>query len=117
MAAGTNGSTASVRTDDWPAQAADTIVKVVGTVRDATTAKALKASKMVVYGVPVVICAIGLVILAVVMLVRFVNAYLPDAVFGETHMWAAHMIVGALFGAVGVVFLRMARRPEPAFDD
>ena len=36
--------------DDWPAQAADTIVRVVGQVRDRTTGPAITAARAVVFG-------------------------------------------------------------------
>src|SRR5215475_15519634 len=79
---------------DWPAQLADTIENVVGSIRDKTTGPALTVARGVIYGTFAAIVGIAAVVLLVVASVRFLNVYLPDSVFGETHMWAAHMIVG-----------------------
>ena len=34
------------------------------------------------------------VVLLIVLLVRLLDVYLPDSVFGEDHMWAAYLILG-----------------------
>ena len=43
-------STTRVRTDDWPAQATDTIVKVVGTASDKVTGPVTTAARAIVFG-------------------------------------------------------------------
>jgi hypothetical protein len=43
--------------DEWPAQAADTIVRVVGSVRDKTTGPAVTAARGAVYGLLAAILA------------------------------------------------------------
>jgi hypothetical protein len=87
---------------DWPAQAADTIERVVGTVRDKTAEPALTVGRAVVYGVFAAIAGTAVLVLLSVGAVRALDAYLPDAVFGEDHIWAAHMIVGAIFTIAGL---------------
>ena len=70
---------------DWAAQAADTIERAVGNVRDRTTAPAITVARAVVYGTsphswgwrPW---------LATIGAVRLIDNYLPDAVFGEEHL-------------------------------
>jgi LPXTG-motif cell wall-anchored protein len=37
------------------------------------------------------------------------DSYLPDAVFGEEHMWAAYLIVGLVFVITGAVLWRRRR--------
>ena len=44
------GLDADLGQDDWPAQAADTIVSVVEKVRDRTTGPAITATRAVVFG-------------------------------------------------------------------
>ena len=47
------------------------------------------------------------------MLVRLLDVYLPDSVFGEDHMWAAYGILGARCSpSSGLVLLRK-RQPAP----
>jgi hypothetical protein len=97
--------------DDWPAQLADTIVSVVGSVRDKTTGPALTIARAAVYGSFAAIVGCVALVLLVVAGVRFIDSYLPDAVFGETHTWAAHMIIGLVLTIAGLV-LWMRRRPR-----
>jgi hypothetical protein len=96
--------------DDWPAQIADTIVNVVGTVRDKTTGPALTVARAVVYGSFAAIIGCVALVVFVIAGVRLLDSYLPDAVFGETHTWAAHMIMGLVLTFAGLV-LWMRRRP------
>lgn len=100
-----------VSTADWPAQAADQVERLVGVVRDNTTGKAITAARAVVLGVFAVFAAIAVVVCLVVGLDRFLIVYLPDDVFGEDHVWAAHVIVGVLLTVPGLLLLRQARRP------
>jgi len=93
----------AVHTADWPAQAADTIEKVVGGVRDKTTGPAITVARGVVYGTFALIVGASVAVLLAVTLVRVADAYLPEAVFGEDHVWAAHGIVGLLFTAAGAL--------------
>jgi hypothetical protein len=88
---------------DWPAQAADTIEHVVGQVRDKTTGPALTGARAVVYGTFAAIVGVAALVLLIVALIRLVDSYLPDAVFGEDHMWATYLIVGLAFTVVGGV--------------
>jgi hypothetical protein len=98
--------------DDWPTQAADTIERVVGSVRDKTTGPALTISRALVYGTFAVIVGLAALPLVVIVAVRLLDSYLPDAVFGETHTWAAHLIVGLVFTIAGL--FAWSRRTAPA---
>jgi hypothetical protein len=105
-------SATDVDTTDWPAQAADTIERVVQNVRDKTTGPAINAARWFVAGLFLLIAGTAALILLIVMLVRLLNLYLPDSVFGEDHMWAAYGILGIVFSAVGLVLLQK-RHPAP----
>jgi hypothetical protein len=107
-AAGGDASPAS--TDgDWPAQAADTIVRVVGQVRDATTGKVETAARGIVYGLLAAILGGVIAVLAAIAAVRALDAYLPQEV------WAAHLLVGVLFTLGGMLLYRK-RHPKPDDD-
>jgi hypothetical protein len=101
--------------DDWAAQAADTIERVVGTVRDRTTEPALTVARGVVYGIFVFLVGVTALTLGTIGAFRLVNNYLPDAVFGEDHTWAAYLIIGLFFVGAGVVL--WVRRHGPAPED
>jgi membrane associated rhomboid family serine protease len=96
---------------DWAAQAADTVERVVGTVRDNTTTRAITAARAVVYGLFAAIVGLVMAILAVILAGRFLNVILPDSVFGEKHMWVVYLIVGLVCVIAGAVVWTQ-RRPS-----
>jgi hypothetical protein len=96
---------------DWPAQAADTIERVVGSVRDKTTGPALTAARAVVYGMFAALVGAAALVLLIAGAVRVLDSYLPDSVFGEDHMWASYLVLGLVFVIVGGVL--WARRHGP----
>ena len=106
----------AVDTSDWPAQAADTIERTVQSVRDKTTGPAITAARWVVAGLAAMVLGTAALILIVIALVRALDAYLPESVFGEQHVWAAHLFLGAPIFLVGVVCLRKARRTKDPDD-
>ena len=97
---------------DWPAQAADTIERFVGNVRDKTTGPALTVARAVVYGIFTLVVGTALVILAIVGAVRLLNNYLPDAWVGDDHMWVSYLILGLVFLVAGMVCWSR-RNPAP----
>lgn len=101
---------------DWPAHAADTIVRVVGQVRDATTGKVETAARGVVYGLLAGILGGVIAVLLAIAGVRLLDAYLPSSLFGESHTWAAHLLVGLAFTMGGMLLYRK-RHPKPVDDD
>ena len=105
-------SASDVRTDDWPTQATEAIVKVVGTAHDKITGPIRTAARVIVYGLLAAILGVTAFVLLVIMALRLVNNYLPESVFGESHMWAAHLLVGTLFTSFGLLLLRLAKRPH-----
>jgi hypothetical protein len=92
---------------DWPAQAADKIVDVVGQVRDRTTGPAITAARGLVYGVLAGILGGICIVLLIIFLVRLLDTY----VVGENNTWLAHLIVGLVFTAIGLVAWRQRRPP------
>lgn len=90
---------------DWPAQAADTIVEVVGKAHQKTTGPARTASRGLVFGLLIAIVAFMAAILVVVGLVRLLNNWLD--------VWLTYMVLGALFVLVGFLMYRQ----RSAMDD
>jgi hypothetical protein len=91
---------------DWPAQAADAIVEQVGKVRDRTTGPAVRISGYIVFGAFATLLGSVALVLFLIGAFRLIDAYLPDAVFGEEHTWAAHSILGALLVLGGLATSR-----------
>lgn len=93
--------------DDWPSKATATVVQYVGTVRDATTGKALTASRIAVYALAMALIGLVLAVLLLVLLVRLLvtlTAYLPFVEPGET--WLTYYILGGIFVVAGAVLWR-----------
>ncbi len=78
--------------EQWPTQATDAIVDVVQKVAGKTTTPIQKIGRAVVYGTFAAIVGVTAVVLSAVVAVRLLNNY----VFHH-HVWAAHVLVGALF--------------------
>ena len=101
---------------DWPAQATETIVTQVGNIRDKTTGPVLKGVRYAVYAAFAVSLGPVALVILVIGAVRALDNYLPSSVFGETHTWAAHSILGAVLLLVGLVlfFWKARAKPDPA---
>jgi hypothetical protein len=93
--------------DEWPAHAADSIVRVVDDVRDRTTGPALKTARGVVYGLFAAIVGTVALVLAGILLVRVLNVYIPGEV------WIIYLGLGALLTIAGLVLWRKAFAPPP----
>jgi len=92
--------------DDWAVQTADTIERLVETVRSNTADRLVSAARLVVFGlVAAVMGTVALVLLAVA-LVRVLHSYLPGGV------WVAHLVLGGFFTLVGLLLWQQAwKRP------
>ena len=102
-----------VDTTDWPAQAADAIERAVQTVRDKTTGPAITVARWTVAGFFAVIMGTTVAILLSILLVRVLDVYLPESVFGETHVWAAYLILGLPVFIAGIWLLSKRTSPDP----
>lgn len=104
-------SNARVRTDDWPTQATDTIVKVVGTANEKVTGPVTTIARALVFGVFALILGTAALVLVAILFIRVLDTYLPDSVFGKEHVWAAHALTGALFSVFAWI-LWVKRKPK-----
>ena len=95
---------------DWPAKATETIVTQVDKIRDKTTGPALKAARYAVFAAFAISLGTVALVILVIMGVRILDVYLPNAVFGETHTWMAHTIIGVLLLVPGLVLFRVKVR-------
>ncbi len=98
---------------DWAAQAADTIERAVGNVRDRTTGPAITVARAVVYGTFALLVGVAALVLATIGAVRLIDNYLPSAVFGEEHTWAVYLIIGLVYLTAGAVLWVRRHGPDP----
>ena len=102
---------------DWAAQAADTIERAVGSVRERTTGPALTAARAVVYGTFATIVGLAALVLGTIAVFRLIDNYLPDAVFGDEHTWATYLIIGLVFVVGGAVLWARRRGLDLGAED
>jgi hypothetical protein len=92
-------------TGDWPAQAADAVVDLVGTVRDRTLGPIFLVARALVYGIVVAVLGAMATILLVIALIRFLDWLIPGEV------WSAYLVLGSVFTLLGMVMWSL-RRPK-----
>ena len=102
------GSQSGMVPADWPAPAADTVVDVIGKVRDKTTRPAIIAARSLVYGLVAAVVAGIAVVLFLVVLIRILDNYVPGPV------WWIYLGLGVVFTLAGIILIRIANRPGPA---
>ena len=88
---------------DWTVQAADTVERVVGSVRDKTTVPLTTIARVLVFGLLAAIVGTATLVFLTIGLVRAVDVYT-----GDGNVWIAHASVGGIFTLVGVFLLRKA---------
>jgi hypothetical protein len=92
---------------DWPAQATDTIVKVVGQVRDKTTGPIITIARGVVYGTLAAILGIIAVVLTCIVLIRALSIPVEE-LWGPGKIWAVYLFLGDNFTIVGWIVMKKA---------
>ena len=67
----------------------------------------------VVFGTFAVILGVAAIVLWVILSIRLLDNYLPNAWFGEEHVWVSYLIVGSVLCGAALV-LWWLRQPESA---
>jgi hypothetical protein len=82
---------------DWITNLVDRFVDGVESIRRATTRPVLTAARALVYGVVVVACVLGALVLAGLGLFRLLDVVLPGS------SWSAHLVLGTTCCALGSI--------------
>jgi hypothetical protein len=101
---GSNGRTPATGSDDWAVQAADTVERVVDSIRGKTTGPITTVARALVFGLLAAILGITALVLLIVGMVRAIDVYLPEDV------WAAYALTGGIFFLVGLFLWTRRRR-------
>ena len=96
---------------DWSVQAADTIERVVGTIRDKTSVPLTTVARALVFGLLAAVMGVTTLVFVTIALVRAVNVYLPGDV------WAAYLVIGGIFTLIGAFLLRKATSQKRRKED
>ena len=92
-------------------QAADTVERLVGGLRDKTAVPLTTIARALVYGLLAAVMAIATAVLVVIGVLRAVDVYRPGEV------WSAHLLVGGIFTLLGGFLLRKASADRKAGRD
>ncbi len=104
---GTADSAGGLLGGDWPAQATDAIVNVVGSVRDRTIGPISTVARGLVFGLFAVVLGLMLVVLFLVGAIRLLDEALPSTV------WLPYLILGVIFLVAGALVFRRRYVPSP----
>jgi len=101
------GSTKGVVPAEWPAQAADVIVDSITKVREKTTRPAIVAARALVYGLIAGVVGLVATVLALTLVIRIGDNYLPGGV------WVMYLVLCCVMTTAGLVLLRKANAQPP----
>ncbi|HWM22420.1 MAG TPA: hypothetical protein VNO51_22205 [Ilumatobacteraceae bacterium] len=98
---------------NWAPDLADTVERVVGTVREKTTDNVVKVARAIVFGLLGAVLGIAALILLVIILTRALQALLDFAVTPARAVYISYFIVGGICCLLGV-FLMKKRHSDDA---
>ena len=91
---------------DWAPKLADTVVRIVGGVRDKTTTKVLTAYRGIVFGLVAAFAGGLALVLLIVALFRGVQALFDIAFDHHNSVWISYVFVGVLFTSGGLIAMK-----------
>jgi uncharacterized membrane protein len=97
---------------NWAADLADTVERVVGTVRDRATKPAVHVTRGIVFGLLAMMLGVTALTLALIGLTRGIQALLDLVVSWERAVYLSYLIVGGILCALGALFFRKRHSPD-----
>jgi hypothetical protein len=96
---------------NWAPELADTVERLVGTVRDRATKPAVRAARAIVFGLLAAMLAVVAITLLLLAATRGLQALLDLGLDWSVAVYLSYFIVGGILCLVGLLLL--ARRPPP----
>ena len=100
---------------NWASNVADSIERIVGTVRDKTTAKVVTLVRALVFGIIIVCAALAAVTLLLIFGTKLLQAAvrLPTRTDHGSSVWISYLVMAGLLLLGGAVCMRKRfSRPE-----
>jgi hypothetical protein len=91
---------------NWAPDLADTVERVVGSVRQKTTDNVVKAARIVVFGLLGAFLGLTALILLVIIFTRAVQALLDFAVTPARAVYISYFIVGGICCLLGALLMK-----------
>lgn len=98
---------------NWASDLADTVERLVGTVRDKTTDNVVLVTRAIVFGLLGVILGVTALVLALIVLTRGLQSLLELAVEWPRAVYISYFILGGICCAAGALMMKK-RRPSDA---
>ncbi len=92
---------------NWAPELADTVERVVGTVREKTTDNVVKAARIIVFGLLAAFLGITALILLVITFTRALQVLLDFAVTPAQAVYISYFIVGGILCLGGALLMKM----------
>jgi hypothetical protein len=96
---------------NWAPELADTVERLVGTVRDRATKPVVRAARAVVFGLLAAMLGVVAITLLLIAATRAVQSLLDLGLDWSVAVYLSYFIVGGILCLVGLLLL--ARRPPP----
>lgn len=97
---------------NWAADLADTVERVVGTVRDKATKPAVHVTRGIVFGLLAVFLGLTAGTLALIGVTRGLQALLDLVVSTERAVYLSYLLVGGILCLAGALFFRQRHSPD-----
>ena len=97
---------------NWAADLADTVERVVGTVRDRATTPAVHVTRGIVFGLLAAFLGLTALILAFIGITRALQALLDLFVSPAQAVYLSYLILGGILCLAGALFFRQRHSPD-----
>ena len=91
---------------NWADETTDTVVRLVGTVRDKTTTPLVYAARGLVFGLIAVILGTFAAIIGLIMIVRAVQSALDWQLDHDQSVYVSYLAVGTIMSLIGLFLFR-----------
>ena len=97
---------------NWAAELADTVERVVGTVRERATTPVVHITRGIVYGLLTAFLGIAAVVLLLIGVTRGIQALLNIGLSNERSVYISYLLMGGILGIAGMLVLRKRHVPD-----
>jgi uncharacterized BrkB/YihY/UPF0761 family membrane protein len=91
---------------NWATDVTDSVVRMVGTVRDKTTRPLVNATRTIVLALLAAVLGLVALVLFVIAFTRGIQAVLEWPFDHDTAVWASYLIAGGIVTLAGLFVLR-----------
>jgi hypothetical protein len=98
---------------NWAAELADTVERVVGTVRDKATKPAVHVTRGIVFGFLAAFLGLTALTLLLVGATRALQVLLDTFLPWDRAVYVSYLLMGGILCLAGALFFRKRHTPEP----